>query len=109
LGYPEGKLALAQAAVYLARTKKSNALYRALSRAEKDVQQTAAEPVPLHLRNASTKLMKAAGYGKGYRYVHDDPAAQHEMSCLPESLEGRKYFSWSKSESGEADQSSRPD
>ena len=99
LGYPEGKLALAQATVYLARTKKSNALYRALSEAENDVQKTAADPVPLHLRNASTKLMKDVGYGSGYRYVHDDPAAQHEMSCLPESLSDRKYFNWSRPDS----------
>lgn len=99
LGYPEGKLALAQATVYLARTKKSNALYRALGEAEKDVRETAADPVPLHLRNAPTRLMKAAGYGKGYRYVHDDPAAKDEMSCLPESLEGREYFRWTRKDS----------
>ena len=92
LGYPEGKLALVQAAVYLARTKKSNALQVALGMAQQDVEQHAAEPVPLHLRNASTRLMEEAGYGKGYRYAHDDPAAAREMTCLPPSLEGRKYF-----------------
>ena len=95
LGYPEGKLALAQAAVYLARTKKSNALYKALGEAEADVERTVAEPVPLHLRNASTELMKNAGYGEGYRYAHDDPDAVSEMTCLPPSLEGKRYFRWS--------------
>jgi len=92
LGYPEGKLALAQAAVYLARARKSNALYRALGRAEEDVRNTAAEPVPLHLRNAPTALMRAEGYGEGYRYAHDDPSARDEMVCLPPSLAGRRYF-----------------
>jgi putative ATPase len=92
LGYPEGKLALAQAAVYLARAKKSNAEYVALGRAEDDVERTAAQPVPLHLRNATTDLMKRAGYGKGYRYAHDDPKAAEEMTCLPPDLAGRDYF-----------------
>jgi putative ATPase len=92
LGYPEGKLMLAQAAVYLARAPKSNALYVALGEAEEDVARTAADPVPLHLRNATTSLMKEVGYGKGYRYAHDDPKAREEMTCLPESLEGRKYL-----------------
>ncbi len=92
LGYPEGKLMLAQAAVYLARAKKSNAVYIALGKAEDDVEKTAADPVPLHLRNAPTGLMKAAGYGKGYRYAHDDPSAVEEMKCLPPKLEGRRYF-----------------
>ncbi len=92
LGYPEGKLALVQCAVYLARARKSNALYVALGKAERDVAATAAEPVPLHLRNASTRLMKDLGYGEGYRYAHDDPDAAREMSCLPPSLAGRRYF-----------------
>ena len=92
LGYPEGKLALVQAAVYLARAPKSNALYVGLGLAEEDVQSTAAEPVPKHLRNASTELMRDAGYGKGYRYAHDDPAARSEMSCLPPGLKNRTYF-----------------
>ena len=92
LGYPEGKLALVQCAVYLARTKKSNALYVALGRAEEDVGRTAAEPVPLHLRNASTGLMREAGYGEGYRYAHDDPEARDEMTCMPPGLVGRRYF-----------------
>ena len=92
LGYPEGKLALVQCAVYLARARKSNALYTALGKAEQDVARTAAEPVPLHLRNASTRLMKDLGFGKGYRYAHDDPEAMDEMTCLPPALEGRRYF-----------------
>ena len=92
LGYPEGKLALVQCAVYLARTKKSNALYVALDKAEEDVARTSAEPVPLHLRNASTGLMREAGYGEGYRYAHDDPEARDEMTCMPPGLVGRRYF-----------------
>ena len=92
LGYPEGKLALVQCAVYLARTKKSNALYVALGKAEEDVERTAAEPVPLHLRNASTGLMREAGYGEGYRYAHDDPEAREEMTCMPPGLVDRRYF-----------------
>ena len=92
IGYPEGKLLLAQAAVYLARAPKSNALYVGLGKAEEDVERTAAEPVPLHLRNATTSLMKEVGYGKGYRYAHDDPKAKAEMTCLPPSLEGRAYL-----------------
>ncbi|HRV81622.1 MAG TPA: replication-associated recombination protein A, partial [Planctomycetota bacterium] len=92
LGYPEGKLALVQAAVYLARAPKSNALYTALGQAEQDVQGTSADSVPKHLRNASTALMREAGYGEGYRYAHDDPAAKDEMTCLPPNLAGREYF-----------------
>ncbi len=92
LGSPEGDLALVQVAAYLARAKKSNAVYRAHSAALEDVERTAAEPVPLHLRNAPTRLMQAAGYGQGYRYVHDDPEAREEMTCLPPSLVGRRYL-----------------
>jgi putative ATPase len=92
LGYPEGKLALVQCAIYLARARKSNALYVALSKAERDVAETVAESVPLHLRNASTDLMKEVGYGKGYRYSHDDPGAVNEMNCMPNSLVNRRYF-----------------
>ncbi len=91
LGTPEGELALVQAAVYLARAPKSNALYTGYAQARQDVQESAADPVPLHLRNAPTALMKDAGYGKGYRYAHDDPAAKDEMECLPSSLRGRRY------------------
>jgi putative ATPase len=92
LGYPEGKLALVQCAVYLARARKSNSLYVALGQAERDVAETAADPVPLHLRNASTRFLQEAGYGEGYRYAHDDPSAQEEMTCLPPKLADRRYF-----------------
>ena len=92
IGLPEGSLALAQTAVYLATAPKSNALYRAYSAAVEDVRQTLAEPVPLHLRNAPTQLMKTLGYGKGYQYAHDCADRLTAMSCLPESLKDRKYF-----------------
>ncbi len=92
LGEPEGDLALVQAAVYLARAPKSNALYRAYGEAQADVEKRSAEPVPLHLCNAPTELLRAAGYGQGYRYVHDDPQAAEEMRCMPPGLEGRDYF-----------------
>ena len=65
---------------------------RAYHAAAADAADTAGEPVPLHLRNAVTPLMKATGYGQGYRYVHDDPAAKGEMPCLPERLQGRHYL-----------------
>ncbi len=93
LGSPEGDLALYQCAVYLARTKKSNAVYKAQKLAAEDVERTVAEPVPKHLRNAPTGLMKQLGYGQGYRYAHDDPDAVDEMTCLPPSLADRDYFS----------------
>ncbi len=92
LGEPEGDLALAVAATYLARARKSNAVYKALGEAMADVQRTQAEPVPLHLRNAPTALMRAAGYGAGYRSAHDDAEAAREMPCLPPGLESRRYF-----------------
>jgi putative ATPase len=92
IGMPEGNTALAQAAIYLATAPKSNAVYVAYTRAAEDAHQDVAEPVPLHLRNAPTKLMKDLDYGKGYRYAHDDPGAVTEMPCLPERLRGRKYY-----------------
>ena len=92
LGVPEGDLALAQAAVYLARAPKSNAVYKGLGAALADVQEAPTEPVPLHLRNAPTALMKGLGHGQGYRYVHDDPAAREEMQCMPPGLAGRVYL-----------------
>jgi len=92
LGTPEGELALAQATVYLARAPKSNMVEKGLAEAIRDVQNTHAEPVPLHLRNAPTALMKAEGHGQGYRYAHDDPAAAREMECLPPALRGRRYL-----------------
>jgi putative ATPase len=67
-------------------------LYVALGAAEEDVANSMAEPVPLHLRNAATGLMKSLGYGAGYRYAHDDPDAVHEMRCMPPGLEERRYF-----------------
>jgi len=92
LGMPEGALALAQAVVYLALAPKSNALYTAYSAVLEDVEKTAAEPVPLHIRNAVTKLMKQVGYGKGYQYAHDLESKVADMDCLPDNLRGREYY-----------------
>jgi putative ATPase len=92
IGPPEGYLALAQAAVYLALAPKSNALYLAYGHVQEDLQRTIAEPVPLHLRNAVTGLMKHIGYGKGYQYAHDTEERVTDMACLPESLLGRVYY-----------------
>lgn len=92
IGLPEGLFPLSQATIYLARAPKSNAVKNAYHGAAADAAETAREPVPLHLRNAVTPLMKHVGYGEGYRYVHSDPGAQDEMTCLPDSLRGRKYF-----------------
>jgi putative ATPase len=92
IGLPEALYPLTQATVYLARAPKSNAVKRAYFAASADAQETAREPVPFHLRNAVTPLMKRAGYGSGYRYAHSDPAAREEMKCLPEKLQGREYF-----------------
>ncbi|HKO63136.1 MAG TPA: replication-associated recombination protein A [Pyrinomonadaceae bacterium] len=92
IGLPEGLFPLSQATIYLARAPKSNAVKSAYHAAVADAAETAREPVPLHLRNAVTPLMKHVGYGTGYRYVHNDPKAKDEMTCLPESLRGRKYF-----------------
>jgi len=92
MGMPEGNTALAQAALYLATAPKSNAVYDAYTRAAEDAHRDVAEPVPLHLRNAPTTLMKALDYGKGYKYAHDEPDAVADMSCLPPALEGRTYY-----------------
>jgi len=92
IGMPEGNLALAQAVVYLALAPKSNALYTAYSDVQQDVEQTAAEPVPLHLRNAPTGLMKGMGYGQGYKYAHDLENKVADMQCLPDNLKGRAYY-----------------
>ncbi len=92
LGSPEGDLALAQAAVYLALAPKSNAVYTAYGEVKADIQKTVAEPVPLHLRNAPTKLMKELDYGKGYQYAHDVEGRVADMDCLPASLRGRRYY-----------------
>jgi putative ATPase len=92
LGPPEGHLALAQAAVYLSLAPKSNAVYKAYGKLQDDLQSTMAEPVPLHIRNAVTGLMKNIGYGRGYQYAHDFEDKVTDMSCLPESLAGRVYY-----------------
>ena len=92
LGSPEGELALAQAVVYLALAPKSNAVYTAYGAVSADIEATAAEPVPLHLRNAPTKLMKSLDYGKGYEYAHDVEGRVADMECLPPSLAGRRYY-----------------
>jgi putative ATPase len=92
IGMPEGNLALAQAVVYLSVAPKSNALYTAYSAVQQDVEQTAAEPVPLHLRNAPTNLMKGMGYGQGYKYAHDLEDKTADMQCLPDNLKDRTYY-----------------
>jgi putative ATPase len=92
LGHPEGELALAQAVVYLALAPKSNAVYMAYNTVRADIEATAAEPVPLHLRNAPTKLMKELDYGRDYQYAHDVEGRVADMECLPSSLAGRKYY-----------------
>jgi putative ATPase len=92
IGMPEGNTALAQAAIYLATAPKSNAVYEAYSHAAEDAHTDVAEPVPLHLRNAPTKLMKDLEYGKGYKYAHNEADAIADMSCLPPALQGRKYY-----------------
>jgi putative ATPase len=92
LGMPEGNLALAQAVIYLAVAPKSNALYTAYGEVQSDVERTAAEPVPLHLRNAPTGLMKNIGYGQGYQYAHDLEDKVADMQCLPDNLKDRRYY-----------------
>ena len=92
VGPPEGNLALAQAAVYLALAPKSNALYVGYGEAQSDLQRTEAEPVPLHLRNPVTGLMRQIGYGRGYQYAHNHEDKLTDMTCLPESLAGRSYY-----------------
>ena len=92
LGSPEGDLALAEAAVYLALAPKSNALYTGYAEVLADIESTRQEPVPLHLRNAPTRLMKELDYGKGYQYAHDVEGRVADMECLPESLAGRRYY-----------------
>jgi putative ATPase len=92
LGMPEGALALAQAVAYLALAPKSNALYTAYGEVLEDVEKTSAEPVPLHIRNAVTNLMKQVGYGKGYQYAHDLESKVADMECLPDNLRGHQYY-----------------
>ncbi len=92
LGSPEGELALAQAAIYLATAPKSNAVYKAFNQAMADIKRTGSLPVPLHIRNAPTALMKELGYGKGYKYAHDDKDGLVEQNHLPAELEGTVYY-----------------
>ena len=92
VGLPEGNLALAQAAVYLAAAPKSNSLYQAYSRVQQDIQHGRSEPVPLHLRNPVTDLMRKTGYGKGYKYAHGYPNHFVRQQNLPPSLKGKRYY-----------------
>ena len=92
MGSPEGELALAEATVYLALAPKSNALYKAFDEAQTDVERTRHEPVPMHLRNPVTKLMKELGYGRGYEYAHRHEEGIAPMSCMPEDLRDRAYY-----------------
>ena len=92
IGMPEGNTALAQAAIYLATAPKSNAVYVAYGAAAEDALQQIAEPVPLHIRNAPTKLMKDLDYGKGYKYAHSEAEGVADMDCLPPSLAGKTYY-----------------
>jgi putative ATPase len=97
VGLPEAKLALTQAAIYLSLAPKSNAVVEAYISAQKDALETERQPVPLHLRNAATSLMKQIGYGKGYQYAHMfESGRAEEMECLPEGLRGRNYYKPSK-------------
>lgn len=93
IGMPEAKLALAQAVIYLASAPKSNAVYTAYDSAAADALNTISQPVPLHLRNAPTKLMKELGYSKGYQYAHNYTSGKAEnMSCMPKGLNNSKYY-----------------
>jgi len=92
IGMPEGNLALAEAAVYLATSPKSNSLYQAYSRVQKEIKNGTSESVPLHLRNPVTSLMKDVGYGEGYKYAHDYPEHFVEQQNLPDSLQGKRYY-----------------
>ena len=92
VGLPEGRIPLAQAVTFLATCPKSNASYRAMLAASEDARGAGALPVPLHIRNAPTPLMRDLGYGKGYQYAHDFEDAFVEQECLPEGLRGRTYY-----------------
>ncbi len=92
VGMPEGNTALAQAAIYLATAPKSNAVYRAYAEAADAAAHDVAEPVPLHLRNAPTKLMKELNYARNYRYAHDEPEGVADMQCLPPAHADRKFY-----------------
>ncbi len=92
IGSPEGELALAEAVIYLSAAPKSNRAYVAFSKAKKDVEESPFEPVPLHLRNPVTPLMKDTGYGEGYEYAHEFPFSTTDMETFPDRLKGRKYY-----------------
>jgi putative ATPase len=92
VGLPEAQINLAQGTTYLAARPKDNASYLGILEAMEDVKTHGNLGVPLHLRNAVTSMMKGLGYGKGYRYVHDDPQAKAQQEHLPESLKGRRYY-----------------
>lgn len=92
MGMPEGNTALAQCAIYLATAPKSNAVYIAYNEAAEAAREEVAEPVPLHLRNAPTKLMKSLEYGKDYRYAHDEEEGIADMECLPPAHQGRQFY-----------------
>jgi putative ATPase len=92
IGMPEGNTALAQCVLYLATAPKSNAVYMAYNEAADAANNDFAAPVPLHIRNAPTKLMKQLDYGKGYKYAHDEPGAVSNMDCLPDNLKGREFY-----------------
>lgn len=92
IGSPEGDLAIAQAVVYLCLAPKSNSVYTAYNQVRADIEHTAQAPVPLHLRNAPTKLMEELGYKKGYRYAHDEEGKVADMQCLPDALKNRVYY-----------------
>jgi putative ATPase len=92
LGIPEGDLALGQAVIYLSMAPKSDSAYRAMLSVQEDVERTVAEPVPMNLRNAPTRLMKEWGYSQGYQHAHHFEDAMVDMECLPPSLAGRRYY-----------------
>ncbi|MEM8906322.1 MAG: replication-associated recombination protein A, partial [Bacteroidota bacterium] len=92
IGYPEARIILSQATIYLATSPKSNAAYLAIKKAQAKVQETGNLPVPLHLRNAPTKLMKKLNYGKGYQYAHDHPGNFIEQEFLPEAISQSQFY-----------------
>jgi putative ATPase len=92
IGMPEGNTALAQCVLYLATAPKSNAVYKAYTDAADAARHDVAAPVPLHIRNAPTKLMQQLDYGKGYKYAHDEPEGVSSMDCLPDNLKGRQFY-----------------
>jgi putative ATPase len=92
IGMPEARISLAQAVTYIATAPKSNASYMGIEEALGEVRATGALPVPMHIRNAVTKLMKGEGYGKGYRYAHDQPDQRSKQTHLPKELVGRRFY-----------------